>query len=129
LCGDKTILRSPPPSVYCSNSGVKLNTSSTAVAATAVLVDGTYCLNLLSLVGSLCSEKYFPLFACTSAPLRVEIQLVSTPLPAICSHVALSSFSISNCEYIANMIELSDSAMQVITSSTGENPLQFVFSD
>lgn len=114
-------------SVYCSNSGVKLN--SAQIAANAVQTGGTYCLNLLSLVGSLCSEKYFPLFACTSAPLRVEIQLVSTPLQAICSQVALASFSISNCEYIANMIELSDSAMQVITSSTGENPLQFVFSD
>jgi hypothetical protein len=86
-------------------------------------------LNLISLIGSLCSEKYFPLFACTSAPLRVEIQLVSAPLQAICSETALTSFTVSNCEYIANMIELSDSAMQVITASTGENPLQFVFSD
>jgi hypothetical protein len=114
-------------SSYNINSGIKLN--SAQIAANAVQTGGTYCLNLLSVVGSLCSEKYFPLFACTSAPLRVEIQLVSTPLQAICAHKAVASFSISNCEYIANMIELSDSAMQVITSSTGENPLQFVFSD
>ena len=36
----------------------------------------TYCLNLVSVVGSLCSQSYFPLFACTSSPLRVEIQLI-----------------------------------------------------
>ena len=122
-----TRIAGKPFSAFCSNSGVKLN--SAQIAVNAVQTGGTYCLNLLSLVDSLCSEKYFPLFACTSAPLRVEIQLVSTPLQAICSQVALSSFSISNCEYIANMIELSDSAMQVITDSTGDNPLQFVFSD
>ena len=114
-------------SVYCSNSGIKLN--SAQIAVTTAQTGGTYCLNLISLIGTLCSEKYFPLFACTSAPLRVEIQLVSSPLQAICSQVALTSFTISNCEYIANMIELSDSAMQLITGSTGENPLQFVFSD
>ena len=69
------------------------------------------------------------MFACTSAPLRVEIQLVSTPLQAICAHTAVTSFAISNCEYIANMIELSDAAMQIIQSSTNGDPLQFVFSD
>ena len=110
-----------------ANSGSKLN--SAQIAANAVQSGGTYCLNLISLVGSLCSEKYFPLFACTSAPLRVEIQLVSSPLQALCSQVAVASFAISNCEYVANMIELSDSAMQVITSSTNGDALQFVFTD
>lgn len=113
-------------SAMCSNSGVKLNSAAFIAGGT---VTATYCLNLISLVGSLCSEKYFPLFACTSAPLRVEIQLVSSPLQAICAHTAVTSLVISNCEYVANMIELSDSAMQAITSSTEGNPLQFVFSD
>ena len=116
-----------PISAYCTNTGARLNSGQ--LAAAAVQSGGTYCLNLISLVGSLCSEKYFPLFACTSAPLRVEIQLVASPYQAICSEDLLTSFTISNCEYVANMIELSDPAMQVIQSSTNGEPLQFVFSD
>ena len=114
-------------SAYSSNSGTKLNSAS--IAAADVVSGGTYCLNLISLIGSLCSEKYFPLFACTSAPLRVEIQLVSSPLQAICSETAVASFAISNCEYISNMIELSDTAIQQIMAATTGNPLEFVFSD
>ena len=38
----------------------------------------TFAINLISLIGSLGSARYFPLFACTSAPLRVEITLASS---------------------------------------------------
>jgi hypothetical protein len=46
------------------------------VAATTSSITRTYCLNLISIVGSLCQSKYFPLFACGSAPLRLEVWLV-----------------------------------------------------
>ena len=92
-------------------------------------VSDTYCLNLVSLIGSLCSSNYIPLFAMTSAPLRVEIQLASSATAITCSAAALSTFSLTNVEYVMNCIELSDNAIQVIRGSTGGNPLQFVFSD
>ena len=70
----------------------------------------------------------FPLFACTSAPLRVEIQLVPTLQNGMCIEKA-STFQISNCEYIAQMIELSDMAMNIIRESQNGQPLQFVNPD
>ena len=68
------------------------------------------------------------MFACTSAPLRVEIQLVPSLQAGMCIHTA-STFQISNCEYIAQMIELSDNAMGIIRESQNGQPLQFVNPD
>ncbi len=91
----------------------------------------TYCLNLVSLVGSLCSQNYLPLFAATSAPLRVEIVLVDAIQKAMNALVAptWSATTITNVEYVANFIELSDSAMGLIQSSLQGQPLQFVVPD
>ena len=102
-----------------------MNKDQTASAAT---LSQTFCLNLTTLAGSLCEDKYFPLFACTSAPLRVEIQLVPTLQNGMCIEKA-STFQISNCEYIAQMIELSDNAMAIIKESQNGQPLQFVNPD
>jgi hypothetical protein len=116
-------------SVVQTNSGAKLNSAQIAASGT---VTGQYCISLVSLVGSLCAEKYIPLFAMTSAPLRVEIQLVSNALSAVCSAQALDGttpLSISNCEYVSQMIELSDSAMGTILGQTGGGPLQFAVTD
>jgi hypothetical protein len=85
----------------------------------------TYCINLLSIIGSL-SEKYVPLFAMTSAPLRLELQLESSPEKFCCAEKAMSGFTVNNCEFIAQMMELGDSAMAVINSSVGNAPLQWV---
>lgn len=93
----------------------------------------TYCLNLNCLLGTLCSQNYWPLFACTSAPLRMEIQIVSdlfkamncTTIPTFGANTGL----ISNVEYIANFIELGDSAMSVVANSLQGQPLQFVVPD
>ncbi len=62
-----------------------------------------------------------PLFAMTSAPLRVEIQLVSSDIQAVnaVTGTTHSNGLVTNVEYIASMIELSDSAMQMIESSLG----------
>ena len=101
----------------------------------------TYCLNLISLIGTLCNSHYFPTFACTSAPLRVEIQLVDQlykclNISGVTAGTALSYPSLRtasnflyNVEYIASFIELGDEAMQMIESSLEGEPLQFVFGD
>jgi hypothetical protein len=95
---------------------------------TIATLEYTYCLNLVSLVGSLCSQNYLPLFAMTSAPLRLEIQLVDTlnkAMNCVGAVVGAGTF-IDQVEFVAQMIELSDSAMSIISSSLGGSPLQFV---
>jgi hypothetical protein len=114
-------------SVTQVNSGINLTGGAQLAIATSTSTF-TFCLNLISLVGTLC-PKYFPLFECTSSPLRVEIQLVSSPQLATNSGTPLSSFSLRNVEYVMNCIELSDSAIATIRNSTEGAPLQFVFSD
>ena len=89
----------------------------------------TYCLNLISLLGTLSSTNYIPLFACTSAPLRLEIQLVDSAVKCCHALTAVTAMKITNCEYVANMIELSDQAMGMIQSSLNGQPLQFVVPD
>jgi hypothetical protein len=125
-------------SVNQTNNGYRFNdvtdpatgiTTYAQMAAGLVTTKKTFSITLMSLVGSLCAEKYFPLFACTSAPLRVEIQLAASPNLVACTQSALSSFNITNCEYICQMIELSDSAMSTILNQSNGGPLQFVVSD
>ena len=96
-----------------------------AIPAGGVTKSRTYCINLLSILGSL-SEKYIPLFAMTSAPLRLELQLVSNPNKFACAHKFMAGFTINNCEYIAQIMELGDTAMSVIQGSIGNSPLQWV---
>eukprot|EP01038_Epipyxis_sp_PR26KG_P017375 gene17375-23998_t len=88
----------------------------------------TFCLNLISLLGTL-SPQYLPLFAMTSAPLRMEIQLVSNINQAIASTSTLSSIALNNVEYIGQFIKLSDNAMSMIYGSLGGQPLEFSVPD
>lgn len=129
-------------SCFQSNSGDLVGTGSyifgavgqvnpSAVTATSGIVSDTYCLNLISLLGSLCKDNYFPLFACTSAPIRLELQLVSGVnnfCGALVSTVT-NSYNLSNVEYIAQFIDLGDEAMSMIYSSLGSEPLQMVVPD
>lgn len=91
-----------------------------------------FCIPLISIIGTLCPNVYFPCFACQSAPLRVEIDLVSSVQECICvstTGASLSStLSVNNLEYVANFIELSDDAMGKVMGSLGGQPLQFVIS-
>ena len=82
------------------------------------------------MIGSLSANNYIPLFACTSAPLRIELQLVDS-VYKMCGNVnaTASTMQITNCEFIANMIELSDDAMGMIQESLSGSPLQFVVPD
>ena len=79
------------------NSGVRMNASALHAQDAAGKLSTTFCLNLITLAGSLCKDKYFPLFACTSAPLRVEIQLVSSCQAGMCIEKD-STFMIDKCE-------------------------------
>ena len=94
-----------------------------------VTVSYTYCLSLISLLGTLCSTQYIPLFGATSAPLRMEIQLVSNLSNALAYTVSLPDFSMTNVEYVGSFIELGDGAMKIIEDSLDGQPLQFVIPD
>jgi len=88
-----------------------------------------FCLNLISILGSLNSQNYFALFACTSAPIRLEIQLVAGIVNAGMDVLGTTVASLNNVEYIANFIKLSDTAMSMIQSSLEGQPLQFTVPD
>ena len=119
-------------SIVQANTGDSIGSGVTASGAVATQ---TYALNLVSLVGSLCSSNYFPLFACSSAPLRVEIQLVDSSLKAMSSVVAPSTsapptaVTLTNVEYVGQFIELSDVAVGMVQESLQGAPLQFVVPD
>ena len=120
--------------VYTVNSGERIGGDQTALTASGASVAENYCLNLISLIGSLSSSNYIPLFAMTSAPLRVEIQLVDTFYKAASdltstSAATAATIALSNVEYVANFIELGDSAMSIIYGSLEGQPLQFVVPD
>eukprot|EP01038_Epipyxis_sp_PR26KG_P017941 gene17941-25105_t len=89
----------------------------------------TFCLNLISVLGTLCPNQYFPLFSCTAASLRIEIQLVSQINQALASNEDIASIALNNVEYIAQFIKLSDNAMSMIYSSLGGQPLEFSVPD
>jgi hypothetical protein len=126
----QTVLNGAVRSSLQVNSGDILSSVNTAGGNTT---KKTYCLNLLNLLGTLC-PNYIPLFACTSAPLRLEITLVDSLNKALASTAVIGNPTggvglITNCEYVAQMIELSDGAMGMIQSSLNGQPLQFVAPD
>lgn len=96
------------------------------IANNGLTATNTYCLNLISIIGSLCSQSYFPLFACTSSPLRVEIQLVDSLIKALATQTGGTINLLNNVEFVANFIELSDIAMSMISQNLQGQPLQFV---
>ena len=117
-------------SVNQTNSGERLfaNGAIRALEVAAnnstAAVQQSFCLNLISLMGSLCSTQYIPLFAMTSAPLRIEIKLQDYAFNCFAAIQAVSSVQLSNVEYIASFLELGDGAMSMINESLGGNPLQ-----
>ena len=139
LCGTRSDLvlgSTTTLSVNQINSGERFGAVSNApfaLSAAAAVLSDTYCLNLISLIGSLSSSNYLPLFSMTSAPLRVEIQLVSSLFQAMADLTdaggTTSTIALSNVEYIANIIELGDQAMSTIYGSLEGKPLQYVVPD
>ena len=115
-------------SVVATNSGDYLKGAGAqgAVANNATTDVQTYCLNLISMCGSLCQNQYLPLFAMDSAPLRLDITLVDSITKMLSCASGGGTITVSNVEYVANMIELSDEAMMTIVNSLQGEPLQFV---
>ena len=101
----------------------KVSTVNSGEMVTTV-VPRTYCLSLISILGTLSSANYFPLFGCTSAPIRLEIQFVDSPAKAMCCPTAVTDFQIDTIEYIGSYIELSDTAQKIVIGSL-TNALQF----
>ena len=117
-------LRNAVSSVSQINSGELISGAAVAAGATA---SATYCLNLVSVIGTLCSQNYFPLFAATGAPIRVEILLADTLTKALALNTAQTSFNVSNVEYCANFLEISDEAVGIVMNSLRDEPLQFAY--
>ena len=94
----------------------------------------TYCLNLITLLGALCQNNYFPLFACQNSTIRMEITLHDNlqkifGLATTSATLGLGSLTVSNVEYVCNLIELGDGAMSMVNDSLQGQPLQFVVGD
>ena len=128
---DAAALTANPFSVTQINSGELIRRSTGEATVTAGTASGvnTYCLNLVSLIGSLCSNNYLPLFGMTSAPLRVEITLVDSLVKAFNTVTAITCTPglITNVEFVGNFIELGDPAMSMVYESLQGQPLQLVF--
>ena len=87
-------------SAFQFNSGESIGTN----IQTNAPVTTTYCLNLISLLGTLCSHNYLPLFAMTSAPLRMEIQLLGCGFKALAASSAIAIIGITiTFNYITNL--------------------------
>ena len=70
----------------------------------------------------------------TGAPLRIEIQLlanINTLLIADANYPAVATVRsfCDNVEYVANMMELSDTGMAMVKSAIGDAPLNWVVQD
>jgi len=126
-----TAVNARPNTSKYINQGRRLNAFGTQIP-TSGTVSMDFAIPLISLVGTL-SPKYIPLFACKSAPLRIEITLVSNPLEAIMNERALANdgndMVIDQVEFIGSFMELSDSAVDIIKSNTNGRPLQYTFGD
>lgn len=86
-------------------------------------------INLIALVGALAGGKYLPLWQMTSAPLRVEIVLADNINKVMNFNAGTpTTFNLYNVEYVAEFLELPDSAIQAIEASSS-NPMQMVFPD
>lgn len=90
------------------------------------VVNGTYGFQLVSSILGTMSEKYLPLFKMSGQSLRVEIQLVNDINKAFVTAQALASCVISNMEFCANLIELSDQAISIIDQSLMGQDLMYV---
>lgn len=103
----------------------------TAQLDATVELTQSYCIPLLSILTW--TNNYVPLFAMSGSPLRIELQVVGD-VNQLCKSlnqvlVPAAKSLISRIELICNMIELSDTGMNIIKQSVGNAPLQWVVSD
>ncbi len=105
--------------------------ASSLAAATASTAK-TYCLPLISILGTLGSQ-YIPLFEMTAAPLTLDLTLVDSIMKAMgCvdtaggTTVSASTFQLSNVEFVATIIELADESINIIRGAQEGQPVQMV---
>ena len=115
-----------------NNAAAALAASPTLVPAPNPAIDGfDFCFPLLSILSL--TDNYVPLWAMASnGSLRVEVQFVSTFTQFIGSITAVQASAdgvntvFNDCKIIANFVELSDAAMQIIESSLEGKPVSWV---
>ena len=110
------------------NGGASFNT---ADLATDAELTQSYCIPLLSIFTW--TNNYVPLFAMTGSPIRIELQVVGD-VNLICKSLnqvlaPTAKSLLSRIELVCNMIELSDTGMNIIKQSIGNGPLQWVCTD
>jgi hypothetical protein len=114
---------------YAIMAGTSYDPDDTTVAATTN-VTMSFAIPLVSILSW--SQNYVPLFA-MSGPLRIELQLVSNIRQFLHSADALTTHStlkiVDNVELVVNMMEISESGMNIIRSSIGNSPVQWVVQD
>ena len=99
---------------YCVNSGELIQAEKPQ----------TYCITLLSILGSLSSSHYLPLFEMTASPIRLEIQFSQSPQCFGAFPDTITDFQVDNIEYIASYIALSNEALSIIKSAQS-GPLSY----
>lgn len=104
--------------------GDRFNALGLQVAANASVSD-KFAFPLIDAILGTLSDKYAPLFRMSGSNIRLELQLVSDPVKAFITKQSLASCTISNFEYVASFIELSDSALQIVESSLGGGDLMY----
>lgn len=105
--------------------GERFNAYGNQLAANAV-DNQTHGFQLISSILGTLSEKYLPLFKMSGQTLRLEIQLVNDLNKAFLTAQTLASCVISNFEFCANFIELSDTSISIIEQSLGGQELMYV---
>jgi len=111
---------------------VNNNSPNMPILAIATDVTFPFAIPLMSILSL--SNNYVPLFAMTGSPLRIEIQLISAINQLlVCNDnypvVATVRSFCDNVEYVANMMELSDSGMSMVKSAIGDAPVNWVVQD
>lgn len=91
--------------------------------------DFEFAIPLLSILSL--TDNYVPMFALTNAPLRLEIQFVSSINQFVSSNVVVNDAptagkTFNDVKFIANYVEVSDAGMAIIAESLGGRPLEWV---
>ena len=98
--------------------------------ATATNVTRDFAFPLMSILSM--TDNYVPLWAMTGSSLRLEIQFVSAITKFVGASAALTNHTdgvntlFSDCKLHANIVEMSDDAMQIIQSSLQGRPVEWV---
>jgi hypothetical protein len=104
------------------NSGELIGES---IANNGATTTRTYCVNLISILGALCPRNYLPLHFMTSAPLMLNVTLVDSLVKFLGQTLAGGTITISNIQFVAQFIELSDTAMAQLLGALPGNHIEF----